>query len=97
MAWKVEFGPAAERDLDRLDTKVAHRILKFLHERVSRLDDPRGIGSPLHGPKFGEFWKYRVGDWRIICRIEDERVTVLVLRISTEARLTSNKKGGSPV
>jgi mRNA interferase RelE/StbE len=81
MAWKVELDPAAERDLDRLDPQVARRILAFLYERVSRMEDPRSIGSALQGAKFGELWKYRVGDWRIICKIEDERVTVLVLRI----------------
>ena len=81
MAWKVELDPATERDLDRLDPHVARRILEFLYERVARLDNPRSIGSALQGPKFGEFWKYRVGDRRLICKIEDERVTVLVLRI----------------
>lgn len=81
MAWKVELDPATERDLDRLDPQVARRILEFLNERVARLDNPRSIGSALQGPKFGEFWKYRVGDWRVICKIEDEYLTVLVLRI----------------
>jgi mRNA interferase RelE/StbE len=81
MAWKVELDPATERDLDRLDPQVACRILEFLYERVARQDDPRSIGSALQGTKFGEFWKYRVGDWRLICKIEDESVTVLVLRI----------------
>ena len=81
MAWKVELDPATERDLDRLDHQVARRILKFLYERVSRLDDPRSIGSALQGHRFGELWKYRVGDWRLICKIEDELVTLLVLRI----------------
>jgi mRNA interferase RelE/StbE len=81
MAWKVELDPSAERDLDRLDPQVARRLLEFLYERVARLDNPRGIGSPLQGPKFGELWKYRVGDWRMICKIEDGFLTILVLRI----------------
>jgi len=81
MAWKVELDPATVRDLDRLDKQVARCILQFLYERVANLEDPRGIGQALQGPKFGEFWKYRVGDWRIICKIEDECVTVLVLRV----------------
>ncbi|SPJ15617.1 putative toxin [Syntrophobacter sp. SbD2] len=81
MAWKVELDPATERDLDRLDPQVTRRILGFLNERVVRLDNPRSIGSALQGPKFGEFWKYRVGDWRLICKIEDEYLRVLVLRI----------------
>jgi mRNA interferase RelE/StbE len=81
MAWKVEFDPATVRDLDRLDKPVARRILKFLYERVAQSDNPRSIGQALQGSKFGEFWKYRVGDWRIICKIEDRQITVLVLRI----------------
>jgi mRNA interferase RelE/StbE len=87
MAWKVELDPAIERDLDRLDKKVARRIIKFLYERVARIDDPRSIGQALQGSKFGEFWKYRVGDWRIICKIEDERVTVLVLCIRHRSKV----------
>jgi mRNA interferase RelE/StbE len=86
MAWKVELDPATVRDLDRLDKQIARRILKFLYERVARLDDPRSIGQALQGPKFGELWKYRVGDWRIICKIEDKRVTVLVLRIGHRSK-----------
>jgi mRNA interferase RelE/StbE len=78
MAWKVELDPAAERDLDRLDHKVTRRILEFLYERVSRSDNPRSIGGALQGAKFGEFWKYRVGDWRLICKIEDVYLTILV-------------------
>lgn len=81
MAWKVELDPATERDLDRLDPQVARRILGFLYERVSGLDDPRSIGSALHGAKFGEYRKYRVGDWRLICKIEDENLAILVLHI----------------
>ncbi len=81
MAWKVELDAATERELDRLDPQIARRILELLYERVARLDNPRSIGSALQGPKFGEFWKYRVGDWRIICKIEDEFLRVLVLRI----------------
>lgn len=87
MAWLVELDPATVRDLGRLDKQVARRILSFLYERVARLDDPRSIGQALQGSKFGEFWKYRVGDWRIICKIEDERVTVLVLRIGHRSKV----------
>ena len=81
MVWKVEFDPAAERDLDRLDPQVARRILKFHQDRIVKLDDPRSIGEALHGSKLGEFWKYRVGDYRLICSIQDGRLIVLVLRI----------------
>jgi mRNA interferase RelE/StbE len=81
MAWKVELDPAAERELDKIDPQIARRILAFLHGRVAQLDDPRSIGEALKGSKLGAFWKYRVGDWRIIASIEDGDLRILVVRI----------------
>jgi mRNA interferase RelE/StbE len=81
MAYSVELSAEVDRELSKLDRQQAKRILKFLHERVARLDDPRSIGDALHGSQLGEFWKYRVGDYRLICKIEDERLLVLVLRV----------------
>jgi mRNA interferase RelE/StbE len=80
MAWNVEISPRAQRQLDELDKPVARRISKFLHERIGKLDDPRQIGERLQGT-LSEFWRYRVGDYRIICSLEHERLVVLVLRI----------------
>jgi mRNA interferase RelE/StbE len=81
MAYNVELSAEVDRDLGKLDAQQAKRILKFLHDRVAKLDDPRSIGEALHGSRLGEFWKYRVGDYRLICKIEDDRVVVLVLRV----------------
>lgn len=81
MSWKVEFDPAAVRDLGKLDRQVARRILSFLQTRVALMDDPRSIGEALKGSKLGEFWKYRVGDYRIISKIEDGALRILVVRI----------------
>jgi len=81
MAWKVELDPAAERELNKIDQQTARRILAFLHGRVAQLDDPRSIGEALKGSKLGAFWKYRVGDWRIIASIEDGALRILVVRI----------------
>ena len=81
MAYNVELSESAERELGKLDAPQAKRILKFLHQRVAKLDDPRSIGEALHGSRPGEFWKYRVGDYRLICKIEDDRLIVLVLRV----------------
>jgi mRNA interferase RelE/StbE len=80
MAWKIDFSPTALQQLNKLDKPVAHRVLKFLRERVGSLDDPRKIGARLQGT-LSEFWKYRVGDYRLICSLEDDRLVVLVLRI----------------
>ncbi len=81
MAYGGELSIAADRELGRLDVQHRKRILKFLHERVAKLDDPRSIGQALHGSRLGEFWKYCVGDYRLICKIEDDRLLVLALRV----------------
>jgi mRNA interferase RelE/StbE len=81
MAWNVELSSEVDRALGKLDPQHAQRILMFLRERVAKLDDPRSIGEALHGSRLGEFWKYRVGNYRLICKIEDDRLVVLVLRV----------------
>lgn len=81
MAWKVELSSTAERELSKIDPQTARRILAFLHDRVAQIDDPRSIGEALKGSKLGAFWKYRVGDWRIIASIEDSALRILVVRI----------------
>ena len=81
MAWKIELDPGAERELSKLDPPIARRILGFLRDRLATLDNPRSIGEALKGSKLGEFWKYRVGDYRLIASIEDHEVRILVVRI----------------
>ena len=81
MAWIIEFDPSAEKELDKLDPQQAKRILRFLFDRVSHLDDPRNIGEALKGSRFNTLWKYRVGDYRIITSIEDNIARILVVRI----------------
>ena len=81
MAWKIELDRVAEHELDKLDPQIARRVLSFMHKRVAKLEDPRSIGEALKGSKLGEFWKYRVGDYRIICIIEDNILKVLVVKI----------------
>ena len=81
MAYSVELSETADRELSKLDAQASKRILKFLSGRLAGLENPRALGQALHGSRLGEFWKYRVGDYRIICKIEDERLLVLVLRV----------------
>ena len=81
MAWRIELSLQADRELGKLDPPQKKRILKFLHERLAPVENPRSIGQALRGSELGEFWKYRVGDYRLICKIEDDRLLVLVLRI----------------
>ena len=79
--WSIEFDRQASGELDDLDGQVAKRILKFLNQRLAQLEDPRTIGESLRGPIWGEYWKYRVGDYRIIANIEDRLIRILVVRI----------------
>jgi mRNA interferase RelE/StbE len=81
MAWKVEFAAAALRELDKLDRQAGRRILAFLHDRVVAGGDPRSVGQALKGSELGAFWKYRVGDYRVIAEIEDHVLRVLVVRV----------------
>ncbi len=81
LAWAVEFDPDAVKDLKKLDKQVQVRILDFLRNRLSALANPRELGEALSGSKLGNYWKYRVGDWRIICDLQDQRIVVRVLRV----------------
>ena len=81
MAWSIELSQTAERNLAKLDPQIKRRILLFLFERVAQLDDPRSIGEALADEKLGSYWKYRVGDYRIISSIEDGKLRVFVVTI----------------
>ena len=81
MAWEIEFSESGFKNLSSLDKPVATRIRKFLLERLAELDDPRSIGEALRGSALGVYWKYRVGDYRVIATIEDRAVRILVVRI----------------
>lgn len=87
MIWQIEVSQTAEKQLAKLDKPVALRIRKFLRERVAGSDDPRSIGQALKGSELGEFWKYRVGDWRIICEIIDHKVLVTVLSLGNRREI----------
>jgi mRNA interferase RelE/StbE len=87
MAWRVDLSGQAQRDLRKLDRQVAQRILTFLRDRVAPLENPRSIGEALRGPRLGDFWKYRIGDYRVIASIEDSVLRVLVVRIGNRREI----------
>ena len=78
--WSISFDPRAEKDLQRLSNIDRGRVLRFLAERVAPLNDPRSLGKALKAD-FAGAWRYRVGDVRIIVRIEYDRVLILVLAV----------------
>jgi mRNA interferase RelE/StbE len=85
LAWQIEFDESAKKELAKLDRQVARRLIDFLKNRVLNLRDPRSVGQALRGSTLGEFWKYRVGDFRIIASIQDDRMIVLVLRVGNRS------------
>lgn len=80
MAWSVEFHPAALDELAALDRPVQKRIQRFIDERLVRADDPRQLGRALTGAWAG-FWKYRMGDWRMIAQVRNDRLIVYIVRV----------------
>ena len=82
MVWIINYTESTSKQLKKLDKQVALRILDYMDQRVATLDDPRSLGKNLVGSKMGEYWRYRVGDIRIICDIADKQMCVLVIEIS---------------
>ncbi|MBX3069968.1 MAG: type II toxin-antitoxin system RelE/ParE family toxin [Thermomicrobiales bacterium] len=80
MAWKVEYVRTAEKQLGRLDKVWQRRILDYLDHEIAALDDPRVRGKPLSGELAG-FWRYRVGDYRVICQVAETIHVITVYRI----------------
>jgi mRNA interferase RelE/StbE len=79
-AWRVEFDRAAVRDLRKLGVEAERRVLRYLRERIAGSTDPRRLGHALTGDRKG-LWRYRVGDYRIVAAIEDDRFVVLVVAV----------------
>jgi len=80
LAWRIEFTHTAEKQIVRLDRQAQASILSYLRQRVQPSENPRQFGKALHGDKQG-LWRYRVGDYRIVAAIEDDRFIVLVVAV----------------
>ncbi len=78
--WTIEFDERAQRELSKLDKPMAKRIRRFLEDRIAPSEDPRAFGKPLQHNHAGK-WRYRVGDYRILCQLEDAILIVLVVEI----------------
>jgi mRNA interferase RelE/StbE len=87
MAWRVEYSKEAEREIAKLDRPIAQRIIRFMGSRVANLDNPRSIGEALAGSTWGDYWKYRVGDYRIIADIQDKKLLVQVVRLGNRREI----------
>ena len=82
MAWIIKFTESSSRQLKKLDKTLARRVIEYLDERVAVSEDPRTMGKNLTGPKMGSYWRYRVGDVRVVCELQDQQLIVLVLEVA---------------
>ena len=80
MAWTIEFERDAIRQLKRLEKGVRERILEYLESRVTGVGGPRRFGKPLTGDRAG-LWAYRIGAYRVVCLIENDRLVVVVVSV----------------
>ena len=81
MVWQIEFSPDADKALAKLGVTTQKRIVRFLRERVANMEDPRSTGKALVGSALSGLWRYRTGDYRMLCRIEDEKICIVVVKI----------------
>ena len=82
MVWTVEYAASVRKSMRKLAPDVRKRIRRYIEERLASLDDPRQLGAPLRGTQFADLWRFRVGDYRIITRLEHTRVIILVLAVA---------------
>ncbi|ASV33358.1 addiction module toxin RelE [Candidatus Williamhamiltonella defendens] len=80
MVWKIKYADSALKSLKKMDRQNAKRIVDYLDKRIASSDDPRIFGKSLKGD-LGEFWRYRIGDYRVLCEIFDEELIILVATI----------------
>ena len=81
MAWTIDYTETATKRLRKLDKPTALRILDFLDARIAGQENPRVTGKALTGPRLGTYWRYRVGDYRILCDNQDDALRILVIEI----------------
>lgn len=89
MAWRIEFEAASLKELRKLGHKAQQDILGFLEERIATGEDPRRFGEALRKNLAG-LWRYRVGAYRIVCDIQDEKVLVLVVHLGHRREVYKN-------
>jgi mRNA interferase RelE/StbE len=81
LAWTIELTDEALRQLEKMGRSNAVRIREYLRKRVATLDNPRLLGKPLQGGALGHLWRYRVGDFRVLCELRDAQLVVLIVEI----------------
>jgi len=80
LAWTVEVSDYAEKQLCKLDKPIQKRLLDWLEDRIEGCKNPKHFGEPLRGEMAG-LWRYRIGDYRVICEIQDKQLVILALAV----------------
>ena len=86
MAWRIEFTGEARKQLGKIGHAEAKCIRNYLRQRIEPLDDPRQLGKALKG-RLTNLWRYRIGDFRLVCEIRDEVLVVLIVRIGHRSEI----------
>lgn len=81
MPWKIKYLPPAVKDLKKIDCQMKKRLRSYLEDRIAKLDDPRDAGTALKGRRLEGLWRYRLGDYRIICDFKENELVILALKI----------------
>lgn len=80
MVWKIEYLKSIQKEVRKIDRTSQKKIREYLENKVAKMENPRDIGKALKG-EMKELWRYRIGDYRAICEIQDKSITVLVIHI----------------
>jgi mRNA interferase RelE/StbE len=87
VAWTIEYDLAARKHIEKLDSQTRRRLRNFLEVRIAALENPRLSGQALQRSQLGQFWQYRVGDYRIICDLQGQRLVVLVIETGRRSEI----------
>lgn len=87
--WKLIFSPQALKDLKGLDKATNKVILGYLYQKLERGENPRHFGKPLLG-NLKNFWRYRIGDYRVVCEIKDHKLEILTVRVAHHSKAYKN-------
>jgi mRNA interferase RelE/StbE len=86
LAWTVDYAETANGQLRKLDKQTARRIVDFMDARVAGLENPRDTGKALTGP-LGSLWRYRVGDFRVICDLQEGALRFPVVQVGNRRNI----------
>lgn len=89
MVWKINYLKSIQKEVRKIDKNTQKKIREHIEKKIAKLENPRDIGKPLKG-NFGELWRYRIGDYRIICEIKDEEISILVIHIGHRKNVYKN-------